>query len=441
MLDLHNNRISSLPDGVMDLVQLKILNLTRNALTSLPVKILKPSLIELSVANNKLGGTLFSDDVELPNLQILDVSGNSLKSLCSGILSLPSVHQLNCSVNRLTLLPDMTTWKSMITFTAEDNNIAEIPEGLTKLEKLKTVDLSGNNLVVLDNRVGRMKNLDVFRISGNPLREKKFAGMSTQDLKKIFLSRLDPEEPDAAQEELSDAEYHSVPSTPVRSSSEWVVKPGGILDRSRTSLSSLPPLLVAQIESNNTVRSIELHHNIFKEIPGSLAFFGHSLTTISLAHNELSGDGFLTDDLVLDVLKELNLSSNTINSVGPLIRHLKAPQLEKLDVSVNRLTALPPLRPHFPCLTVILASNNVITELPPESVAGLKVLECNDNDLTSLDVRIGLLGGPGGLERLEVAGNRFRVPKYTILEKGTGAVLAWLRDRIPTVETSVDDID
>lgn len=145
----------------------------------------------------------------------------------------------------------------------------------------------------------------------------------------------------------------------------------------------------------------------------------------------MTSDTFLVDDLELPALKDLNISSNTFNSLAPLLSRLVAPNLEKLDVSFNRLINLPPLTPHFPKLTTLLASNNTIRELSPETVKGLRVLDCSSNEISSLNARIGLLGGAGGLERLEVKGNRFRVPKYTILEKGTEATLAWLRDRIP----------
>ena len=47
---------------------------------------------------------------------------------------------------------------------------------------------------------------------------------------------------------------------------------------------------------------------------------------------------------------------------------------------------------------------------------------------TKLNPRIGLLGGEGGLKRLEVMGNRFRVPRWSVLERGTDATLRWLRD-------------
>ena len=439
ILDIQRNSLTSLPAALVALTRLRILNLTENCFTSLPFEILQQlPIIELSAAKNKLEGVLVTiRDVELRHLQVLDIVGNSLISLTSGQLSLPSLHQLNCSANRLTSLPDMAAWKSLLTLDAEDNNISFIPDGFVSLEKLKTVGLSGNNLVVLDDRIGNMESLDILRISGNPLREKKFSGMATEDLKRAFRARLTPVEANTSSNlsEVSDPET-SATSSPSRSTSDWPVKAGGVLDRSNTQSYSLNPVIVAQISANHTIRTLELHHNIFKEIPSSIGFFAATLTTLNMAHNELTSDTFIKDDLELPVLKELNISSNTFNSLRPLVQRLKAPQLEKLDISFNRLTFLPELRPHYPRLTMLLASHNTIRELSPEAVKGLKVLDCSSNDISSLNPRIGLLGGPGGLERLDVSGNRFRVPKYTVLEKGTEAVLAWLRDRIPAGETN-----
>jgi Leucine-rich repeat (LRR) protein len=295
-----------------------------------------------------------------------------------------------------------------------------------------------------------MESLDVFRVSGNPLREKKFSGMSTDELKRALKARIIPIEPETETEtetekdQDGDGSFYSAPVSPMSprpSSSHWPVKMGGILDRSNTKSHSLNPVTAAEVATNNAIKILELHHNIFKEIPNSIAFFAATLTTLSLAHNELDGDRFMNDDLELPALKELNLSSNTFDSLLPLIQHLKAPQLEKLDVSFNRLITLPPLKVHFPSLITLLASNNTIRELSPEAVKGLTTLDCSSNDINSLNARIGLLGGPNGLQWLDVKGNRFRVPKYTILEKGTEATLAWLRDRIPASETSLGDVD
>jgi Leucine-rich repeat (LRR) protein len=446
-LDLQRNNLTSLPDGLAELVRLRVLNITENQFAALPFESLRQlPLMELLAAKNKLSGVLIAEDVdELPQLQVLDVTSNSLTRITESTrLSLPVLHQLSCSSNRLTDLPDMTSWVSLLTLIAEDNNISFIPEGFVTLPKIKNVDFSGNNIKVLDDNIGGMNSLDIFRISGNPLRDKKFSGMTTEDLKRALKARMAPVEQDV-EKEASDGTFYSAQGSPVSSrpsSTDWLVKPGGILDRSNTESYSLNPVAAAHAAANHTIRVLELHHNVFKEIPSSIAFFAATLTTLSLARNELTSDTFLKEDLELPVLKELNLSCNTFNSVQPLIQRLQAPLLEKLDISFNRLTFLPPLKPHFPSLTSLFASNNTIKELSPESIKGLKVVDCSSNDISSLNARIGLLGGPGGLERLDVTGNRFKVPKYTILEKGTEATLTWLRDRIPAGEpTSPTDID
>ena len=443
-LDIRSNSVTHLPDGLADLVRLRVLNITGNRFNSLPFEVLRQlPLIELLAAKNSLSGTLIGEDVtELPQLQVLDVTSNSLTKISgSEQLILPALHQLSCSSNRLTSLPDMNSWVSLLTLAAEDNRISSIPVGFVGLSKLKNVNFSGNDLKILDDKIGLMTNLDIFRISGNPLREKKFSGMTTEDLKRTLKLRLEPE---PVVERSSDDGFYSANASPISPrtpSAEWPVRVGGILDRSNTQSYSLNPVAAADVAASHEIKVLELHHNAFKEIPNSIAFFAATLTSLSMAHNELTGSNFMTDDLELPALRELNLSSNTFNSLQPLISRLVAPNLEKLDISFNRLTFLPPLKSHFPRLWTVLASNNTIRELLPESVRGLRVLDCSSNDISSLNARIGLLGGPGGLERLDVRGNRFRVPKYTILDKGTEATLSWLRDRIPAGESSPTDID
>lgn len=446
VLDLQTNALTSLPEGLADLVRLRVLNIADNKFKSLPFEKLRHlPLIELLAAKNQLTGTLMYAEVdELRHLQILDVSANALTNLdVSGALRLPALHQLSCSANRLRELPDLESWVSLLTLSAEDNNLGAIPDGFVKLPKIKNVNFSGNNIKTLDDRIGAMESLDLFRIGGNPLREKKFSAMTAEDLKRTLRARLEPE----AVETATDHEggCGPAPGTPVSprpSSSDWRVGKGGVLDRSNTQSHSLNPVAAADVAAHNAIYTLELHHNLFKEIPASIAFFASTLTTLSLAHNELTSDRFFHDDLELPRLRELSLSSNTFHSVQPIIQHLKAPALEKLDISFNRLTSLPPLKPHFPQLATLLASHNTIRELSPESVKGLRVLDCSSNDLNSLNARIGLLGeGPDGLKTLDVSGNRFRVPKHTVLEKGTEATLAWLRDRIPVGDASAAELD
>ncbi|KAK8044507.1 hypothetical protein PG993_004531 [Apiospora rasikravindrae] len=484
ILDLHGNEITALPEGIENLTRLRILNLNENAIDSLPFKAFaKLPLIELLARKNRLSGTLIHPEVEsLPQLQILDVSVNQLTHLASvdtpGALGMPSLHQLNLSCNRLRALPDVGSWKRLLTLNADENSIAAIPDGFTKLENLKHVDFTSNDIRVIPPEIARMDSLGMLRLSGNPLRDKKFTSLTTEELKSNLFARLEPlademggiqnfsngidassrsrkgssavkggvsahNEDDESRSEHEDnfaTPPTSAPHSPARSRSHtlsgqtWPVKTGGILDRSNTQSSSLHPVVCSKMAVEQSIRDIRLGHNTFTTLPNSLSFFADTLSSLTISHNQLVGESYLGEELDLTALKELDLSHNHITSLGPLTAHLRAPNLQKIDISFNRLVSLPRLREFFPSLTVLLVSNNHLEDLDPESIKGLKIVDANNNDIPHLNPRLGLLGGTGNLERLEVNGNRFRVPRWNVLERGTEATLRWLRGRVPVAE-------
>ncbi|KAK7931297.1 hypothetical protein PG985_002009 [Apiospora marii] len=483
ILDLHGNEITALPEGIENLTRLRILNLNENAIDSLPFKAFaKLPLTELLARKNKLTGTLIHPEVEgLPQLQLLDVSVNQLTLLASvdtpGALALPSLHQLNLSCNRLRALPDIGSWKRLLTLNADENSIAAIPDGFTKLENLKHVDFTSNDIRVIPPEIARMDSLGMLRLSGNPLRDKKFTSLTTEELKSTLYARLEPlpdeiggvesfsngidasnrprkasnavpaaregippQESDESYDESFATPPTSAPHSPARSRSHtlsgqiWPVKTGGILDRSNTSSSSLHPVVCSKMAAEQTIRDIRLAHNTFTALPNSLSFFADTLSSLTIAHNQLVGESYLGEELDLTALKELNLSHNRITSLEPLTAHLRAPNLQKIDISFNRVVSLPRLREFFPSLTVLLVSDNHLEDLDPESIRGLKIVDANNNDIPHLNPRLGLLGGTGNLERLEVNGNRFRVPRWNVLERGTEATLRWLRGRVPVAE-------
>ncbi|KAI1364101.1 hypothetical protein F5Y08DRAFT_307929 [Xylaria arbuscula] len=476
ILDLHGNNISALPRSLSQMKRLRILNLNENALEAVPFQTLSTlPLSELHVRKNKLAGTLIESGVKsLSQLQTLDCSSNQLSYLVSldakQSLQLPSLHQLTVSMNRLKSLPDMTSWDSILTINADDNSIAAFPEGFTSRNTLRHAGLSGNDIRVLPPEIARMDSLTMLSITGNPLRDKKFSSLTTEELKDALLARLEPlptEEVGSmehfangidfihaqttssakiagyrdVEDELSESDDFATPPTsaphsPARSRSHtlssqtWPVKSGGVLDRSNTESSSLHPVVCSKIAAVQSVRDVRLHHNTFTQFPNSLSFFSDTMTSLSLSHNQLTGESWLTEQLDLTALRELNLQSNYCTSLAPLTTYLCAPNLEKLDVSLNRIVRIPPLREVFPSLTVLIISNNRLEELDPDTIRGMKIVDASNNEITHLNPRIGLLG----LERLEVTGNRFRVPRWNVLERGTEATLRWLRGRVPVAE-------
>ncbi|KAI0129698.1 hypothetical protein BJ170DRAFT_692364 [Xylariales sp. AK1849] len=483
ILDLRGNEISALPDGFEKLSRLRILNVNDNALVSLPFGTLaNMPLTELLAHRNKLTGTLIDPEVDsLPQLQTLDVSANQLSFLATAALSLPSLLQLTISMNRIQALPDMSTWRSLLTLTADENSIAAIPDGFTSLNNMRHADLTSNDIRIIPPEIARMDSLALLRISGNPLRDKKFTSLTTEELKDSLAARLEPlpgheggleqfgngfdpsggrslansqpsnavdsatREYDEYDDNRSDNDNFATPPTsaphsPVRARSQtvnsltWPIKPGGILDRANTQSSSLHPVVCSKIAASQSIREVRLQHNTLTNLPTSLSFFADTLTSLSISHNQLVGESYLTEELDLTALKELNISHNHITSLGPLCAFLRAPNLQKIDISCNRIVSLPVMRDVFPSLSVLLAANNHLEDLAPDSISGLKTVDASNNDIAHLNPRLGLLGGAGNLERLEVTGNRFRVPRWNVLDRGTQATLRWLRGRVPVAE-------
>lgn len=481
ILDLHGNNISALPSGIDGMKRLRILNLDENAFETLPFQSLSAlPLSELLVRKNKLTGTLIESGVEaFSQLQILDCSSNQLAHITSPDakqpLRLPSLHQLTVSANRLKSLPDMSSWESILTINADDNNLSVFPDGFITRHTLRHVGFSSNDIRIVPPEIARMDGLAMLRITGNPLRDRKFTSLTTEELKDALLARLEPlpsEEAggienfangiysiganytsakstkppalttyDGDEEGQSDSDNFATPPTsaphsPARSRSHtlssqtWPIKSGGILDRSNTQSSSLHPVVCSKIAVAQSVREVRLQHNTFTQFPNSLSFFSDTMTSLSLSHNQLTGESWLTEQLDLTALRELSLQSNFCTSLVPLTTYLCAPNLEKLDVSLNRIVRIPVLRDFFPSLTILLISNNRLDELDPDTIQGMKVVDASNNEIAHLNPRLGLLG----LERLDVMGNRFRVPRWNVLQRGTEATLRWLRGRVPVAE-------
>ncbi|KAK4690894.1 hypothetical protein P7C71_g5993, partial [Lecanoromycetidae sp. Uapishka_2] len=435
VLDLQNNALDALPDDLQDLSCLRVLNVAGNKFASLPFDSLTHlPLVELTAARNRLSGCLFPSSIDgLPDLKSLDVANNALTSLTKDrLVHLPSLQDLNVTENRLKTLPDVSGWMRLITLTAGGNKLASFPEGTTSLRNLKTVDFSRNDLKIIDVQFGLMESLTVLRVAYNPLRERKFLTMDTGEIKRELRNRIEATDGSDVPGDGILSFDGSAPANTASTSGSWPIK-AGVIDRSSTKLETIEPSEFKSLTETNDVKTLILHHNLLPHVPPALVFASHTLTILDVSNNKLASAKYLFTELALPNLKTFDASSNAIASLAPLIEYLEAPELREMNMARNRLTSLPPLRDTFPSMTTLYASDNKISKLPVASVQGLQVLDVSGNDINHLEPKLGLLEGDG-LRTLVVGGNTFKVPRRDVVEKGTGAILTWLKSRIPEEE-------
>ena len=192
VVELQSNKLTALPSEIVELVHLRVLNISNNQFSTLPTaELCELPLTQLLASKNRLSGTLFREDnKQMPRLQQLDVSINSLQSLSSDTLNLPLLKELNISFNRISSLPNMSSWNSLTSILAEDNSITDLPEGFTDMTQLRSADFTGNEFSKLDPRLGSMSGLESIKFASNPIRERKFLTMATADIKRDLRARL-----------------------------------------------------------------------------------------------------------------------------------------------------------------------------------------------------------------------------------------------------------
>ncbi|XP_058264093.1 leucine-rich repeat serine/threonine-protein kinase 2 isoform X3 [Hemibagrus wyckioides] len=172
-LDLQGNQLQSLPAGLLSLPSLNTLNVSRNSVgpeLCLDPHVCCPSLRQLNLSFNHITVFPYSlsqvmenleelslegnqiSELSLPlclaEMKVFDISKNKLTVISDGLLSAcTKLETFNASVNHLSCLLHLPS--KITTLKLSQNNFESVPESITSLPNLRSVDMRNNSIKVL----------------------------------------------------------------------------------------------------------------------------------------------------------------------------------------------------------------------------------------------------------------------------------------------------
>lgn len=143
-LDLSNKGISTMPNDIEDLSELRLLDLSYNNFSILASEIFSlTKLTHLTLTQNGLT-SLPGDIGNLESLINLTVEGNNITSLHENIVLLSNLQTLNVVSNGLTELPSLIGLNNLETIYATSNSLSSLPTTIQSLSALNYLDVSSN---------------------------------------------------------------------------------------------------------------------------------------------------------------------------------------------------------------------------------------------------------------------------------------------------------
>jgi internalin A len=208
---LVGNKLTEFPDAVIQLTNLKILNLSCNQITAIPEAIGQLSNLTQLLLNftpitaipeaigqlsNLTQLNLHSNLItsipkaigQLSNLTQLDLSNNKITSIPKAIGQLSNLTQLDLRSNKITSIPEALGQLSNLTLLYLDHNqITSIPEALGQLSNLTKLFLWNNQITSIPEALGQLSNLTLLYLMGNQITSIPEAIRGMEKLEKLHL--------------------------------------------------------------------------------------------------------------------------------------------------------------------------------------------------------------------------------------------------------------
>lgn len=346
VLDLSNNQLSSnqIDDGTfVGLIRLIVLNLAHNALTRIDARTFKDlSFLQiLDLRNNSIGFIEDNSFLPLYNLHTLNLAENRIHHITSHLFNgLFGLSKLTLN-NNLIVNIDPQAFRNCSDLKDLDlssNAIQYIPEALSELSFLKTLDLGENQISSFSN--GSFKNLQ--QLTGLRLIDNNIGNLTKGML--------------------------------------WDLTGLQVLNLAKNKVQQIER---GTFERNTQLEAIRLDANFLTDVNGVFTTLA-SLLWLNLSENHLLWFDYA---FVHSNLKWLDIHSNYIEKLGNYYK-LQELHIKTLDASHNRITEINELSiPNS--VEVVFINNNFISEVKANTFfekTNLARVDMYANELVKLEL-------------------------------------------------------
>lgn len=467
-----NNMLDSLPPALVEATSLTKMDLQNNRLAVLPAHIFPGlrSLTELNVSQNKIQ-VLPPEIGHLARLKLLYLRENCLRTLPAALAACTSLVELHAGFNQLSSVAgELGNLAELRVLELRNNLLVEVPPGLCSL-RLTLLDLTNNNLRNLPAELGFMTSLRTMPLDGNPLKSirREVVAGPISSLLRHLQSRVVDESTSGSNE---CAGRPGATKAAVRSGNVFGINEAELAADAAKKLSL----------GGNVGQELSLKGAGLKQVPDSVWQAAPQLGRLDLSGNPIGGlhpQGLLTcTQLCSLALTNCDLRYWPLPPVPSGLPHLEelvvgrnpalpwftphafvaCPGLLRLDLDgvvaagqlpqgtfmpVRTLTSLDMSRcscTAFPFevlqlnkLRTLNLSDNKIPEVPVHVtlLTRLEELMLTNNELVTLPAEMGLMAA--SLRSLGLEGNRLKTIRRALLDRGTPAVLQYLKDKLAPV--------
>ncbi|KAF9543214.1 hypothetical protein EC957_001089 [Mortierella hygrophila] len=170
-LNLDHNMLTDI-SPIYKLKSLRELRMNHNFVPFLAIAIQNMTKLKILAMESNSLSTLPETMGKLGNLCELRLSDNNLRALPESIGSIRTLQVLALRSNLLERLPE--SWKDMENLSTLDlasNKLTSLPADIVRLPKLTHLDLHDNQIRALPDKIGQLSNLVVLQLCNNQLRE------------------------------------------------------------------------------------------------------------------------------------------------------------------------------------------------------------------------------------------------------------------------------